>query len=54
MLVLISAGQSECDFGAPNEDEDKALTVTYALNKWYNLNSRLPSFRFGTGHIFNN
>ncbi|QRW22875.1 pectate lyase [Rhizoctonia solani] len=37
-----------------NEDEDKAITVTYALNKWYNLNSRLPSFRFGTGHIFNN
>ncbi|CAE6436277.1 unnamed protein product [Rhizoctonia solani] len=37
-----------------NEDEDKAITVTYALNKWYKLNSRLPSFRFGTGHIFNN
>ncbi|KDN36074.1 hypothetical protein RSAG8_11096, partial [Rhizoctonia solani AG-8 WAC10335] len=37
-----------------NEDEDTAITVTYALNKWYNLNSRLPSFRFGTGHIFNN
>jgi pectate lyase len=37
-----------------NEDEDKAITVTYALNKWYNLNSRLPSFRFGTGHIYNN
>ncbi|KAG8762324.1 hypothetical protein FRC11_009849 [Ceratobasidium sp. 423] len=37
-----------------NEDEDKTITVTYALNKWYNLNSRLPSFRFGTGHIFNN
>ncbi|KAG9075965.1 hypothetical protein FRC06_009785, partial [Ceratobasidium sp. 370] len=30
------------------------ITVTYALNKWYNLNSRMPSFRFGTGHIFNN
>ncbi|KAF8596002.1 pectate lyase B [Ceratobasidium sp. AG-I] len=37
-----------------NESEDKALTVTFALNKWYNLNSRMPSFRFGTGHIYNN
>ncbi|KAL1747305.1 polysaccharide lyase family 1 protein [Schizophyllum fasciatum] len=37
-----------------NGDEDKAITVTYALNHWENLNSRTPSFRFGTGHIFNN
>lgn len=37
-----------------NGSEDKAVTVTYAFNKWYNLNSRMPSFRFGTGHIFNN
>ncbi|KAB5594196.1 hypothetical protein CTheo_2412 [Ceratobasidium theobromae] len=37
-----------------NESEDTAIQVTYALNKWYNLNSRTPSFRFGHGHIFNN
>ncbi|KAG9077306.1 hypothetical protein FS749_010816 [Ceratobasidium sp. UAMH 11750] len=37
-----------------NEDEDLAIQVTYAYNKWYNLNSRTPSFRFGHGHIFNN
>ncbi|QRV95128.1 pectate lyase [Ceratobasidium sp. AG-Ba] len=37
-----------------NSGEDKAIQVTYALNKWYNLNSRTPSFRFGHGHIFNN
>ncbi|KAG9098789.1 hypothetical protein FS749_002982 [Ceratobasidium sp. UAMH 11750] len=37
-----------------NGSQDKTITVTYALNKWYNLNSRMPSFRFGTGHIFNN
>ncbi|KAG8718019.1 hypothetical protein FRC09_013293 [Ceratobasidium sp. 395] len=37
-----------------NGAEDKAITVTFALNKWYNLNSRMPSFRFGTGHIYNN
>ncbi|QRW06110.1 pectate lyase [Ceratobasidium sp. AG-Ba] len=37
-----------------NGSEDKAITVTYALNKWVNLNSRMPSFRFGTGHLFNN
>lgn len=28
--------------------------VTYAYNYWSNLNSRTPSFRFGTGHIYNN
>ncbi|KAL1708602.1 polysaccharide lyase family 1 protein [Schizophyllum commune] len=37
-----------------NGDEDKALQVTYAGNFFENLNSRGPSFRFGTGHIFNN
>ncbi|ELU35760.1 pectate lyase domain-containing protein [Rhizoctonia solani AG-1 IA] len=30
-----------------NESEDKAIQVTYAFNKWQNLNSRTPSFRFG-------
>ncbi|KAG8794812.1 hypothetical protein FRC12_021345 [Ceratobasidium sp. 428] len=37
-----------------NEYEDPAIQITYAYNKWYNLNSRAPSFRFGHGHIFNN
>ncbi|KAI3613983.1 pectate lyase a [Moniliophthora roreri] len=37
-----------------NGDEDVAITVTYAANYWKNLNSRTPSFRFGTGHIYNN
>ncbi|KAL1955842.1 hypothetical protein VTO42DRAFT_8000 [Malbranchea cinnamomea] len=38
-----------------NEDEDTGhLLITYANNFWLNLNSRGPSFRFGTGHIFNN
>ncbi|KAG8961631.1 hypothetical protein FRC03_005141 [Tulasnella sp. 419] len=36
-----------------NGSEDTVITVTYAYNYWTNLNSRLPSFRFGTGHIFN-
>ncbi|CAE6497109.1 unnamed protein product [Rhizoctonia solani] len=36
------------------EDTDKALRVTYAFNKWANLGSRTPSFRFGKGHVFNN
>ena len=27
------------------------LTVTEANNYWFNLNSRTPSFRFGTGHV---
>ncbi len=30
------------------------LHVTYHHNWFYNVNSRLPSLRFGTGHIYNN
>lgn len=38
-----------------NSAEDTGhLTVTFANNYFYDLNSRGPSFRFGTGHIFNN
>ncbi|KAH7073920.1 pectate lyase-like protein [Paraphoma chrysanthemicola] len=38
-----------------NGGEDKGhLTVTYNNNYLKNLNSRGPSFRFGTGHIYNN
>lgn len=38
-----------------NSAEDKGhLTVTYKHNYFKNLNSRTPSFRFGTGHIYNN
>ncbi|KAJ6124530.1 hypothetical protein N7471_011847 [Penicillium samsonianum] len=38
-----------------NGDEDTGyLHVTQNNNYWYNLNSRGPSFRFGTGHIYNN
>ncbi|KAJ5855355.1 CAZyme family PL1 [Penicillium soppii] len=29
------------------------LRVTYSNNYWYNINSRGPSFRFGTGHVYN-
>lgn len=38
-----------------NGGEDKGhLTVTYNNNYWLNINSRGPSFRFGTGHLYNN
>ena len=38
-----------------NGGEDSGhLHVTYAYNYWLNLNSRGPSYRFGTGHIFSN
>ncbi|TNY18340.1 pectin lyase fold/virulence factor [Rhodotorula diobovata] len=30
------------------------LRVTYHGNHFYNVNSRVPSLRFGTGHVFNN
>ncbi|KAG8942272.1 hypothetical protein FRC03_003402, partial [Tulasnella sp. 419] len=36
-----------------NGSEDTVITVTYAYNSWTNINSRLPSFRFGRGHIYN-
>ncbi|RPA91886.1 pectin lyase-like protein [Choiromyces venosus 120613-1] len=35
-----------------SEDTDY-LKVTYHHNSWVNVNSRLPSLRFGTGHIYN-
>lgn len=36
-----------------NGDEDTGhLHVTYHHNYWTNVNSRLPSIRFGTGHIY--
>ncbi|KAH6900685.1 pectin lyase fold/virulence factor [Thelonectria olida] len=38
-----------------NSSEDTGhLRVTYANNYWYNVNSRAPSVRFGTVHIYNN
>ncbi|ORY61526.1 family 1 polysaccharide lyase [Pseudomassariella vexata] len=38
-----------------NSAEDTGhLHITYANNYWSNINSRGPSYRFGTGHIFNN
>jgi pectate lyase len=38
-----------------NSAEDKGhLTVTYSRNYLKNLNSRGPSYRFGTGHLYNN
>lgn len=37
-----------------NGGEDKGhLRVTYANNYWSNINSRAPSLRFGTGHVYN-
>ena len=37
-----------------NSDEDTGhLRVTYSNNYWSNINSRAPSFRFGTGHVYN-
>ncbi|PLB42553.1 pectate lyase family protein [Aspergillus candidus] len=37
-----------------NEEEDTGhLRITYANNHWANINSRAPSFRFGTGHVYN-
>ncbi|KAI5778004.1 putative pectate lyase A [Geopyxis carbonaria] len=38
-----------------NGDEDTGhLRITYHHNHFARVNSRTPSFRFGTGHLFNN
>lgn len=37
-----------------NGAEDVAITVSVHHIFWENLNSRGPSFRFGTGHVYNN
>lgn len=38
-----------------NASEDTGhLTVTYVKNYWKNINSRGPSVRFGTSHLYNN
>ncbi|EEB90784.1 hypothetical protein MPER_10963, partial [Moniliophthora perniciosa FA553] len=53
-LTLIKIQASLVGHSDSNESEDVAITVTYAANYWKNLNSRTPSFRFGTGHLYNN
>ena len=38
-----------------SSDEDNFdRRITYHHNYWYHVNSRLPLFRFGKGHIYNN
>ena len=37
-----------------SDDDDFDRKITYHHNYIANCNSRLPSYRFGTGHIFNN
>jgi pectate lyase len=37
-----------------NGEQDKVITVTFAMNRWENLHSRMPSVRFGKAHLFNN
>lgn len=35
-------------------EEDVGRTITFHHNYWHNTRSRLPLFRFGEGHVFNN
>ncbi|CAM5224072.1 pectate lyase family protein [Alishewanella longhuensis] len=37
-----------------SDSDNYERTLTYHHNHWYNVNSRLPLFRFGKGHIYNN
>jgi len=35
-------------------EEDAGRTITFHHNYWHNVNSRLPLFRYGNAHVFNN
>ncbi len=37
-----------------NDDDNFNRRVTFHHNRWEKVNSRLPAFRFGQAHIFNN
>lgn len=37
-----------------SDSDNYDRTITYHHNHWYKVNSRLPLFRFGKGHIYNN
>lgn len=39
--------------GSSDSDEGRRF-ITFHHNRWENLNSRAPLFRFGEGHLFNN
>ncbi|GGY61527.1 pectate lyase family protein [Marinobacter zhanjiangensis] len=39
--------------GSSDSDEGRRF-ITFHHNRWENLNSRTPLFRFGEGHLFNN
>ncbi|KAF8743021.1 Pectate lyase, partial [Rhizoctonia solani] len=43
---------SSAGYSNSGDSGGNATQVTYAFNKWENLNSRTPSFRSGQGHIF--
>ncbi|KAF8709724.1 Pectate lyase, partial [Rhizoctonia solani] len=45
---------SSAGYSNSGDSGGNATQVTYAFNKWENLNSRTPSFRSGQGHIFCN
>lgn len=37
-----------------SDSDNHNRKITYHHNRWENVNSRLPLFRFGQGHLFNN
>ncbi|KAF9005695.1 pectin lyase-like protein [Hymenopellis radicata] len=48
-------GQLDMNHGTDTGDEDSGhLRVTYHHNHFLEINSRTPSLRFGTGHIYSN
>lgn len=53
MLTHLQWKGSLVGHSASNSDEDSGhLQVTYHHNWWNNVNSRTPSLRFGTGHVY--
>ncbi len=44
----------KCNLVGHSDTDNFDRKITFSHNHWKNINSRTPSYRFGTGHIYNN
>ncbi len=52
--VLCASGDDGPDSSTRTGLDDSDMRVTFYGNYFYNINARMPLFRYGTGHILNN
>ncbi len=52
--VLCASGDDGPDSSTRTGLDDTDMRVTFYKNYFYNINARMPLFRYGTGHILNN